>query len=97
MRGFFTHFTHNDPALLLGLCSRIGATRGDDRVDELVRFVLGIQGPYGLWEYKNKPGISRWVTYDLLRTLSRLDAEGDWISLEPRTPFQPYPDIQKRF
>jgi len=97
MRGFFTHFAHNDPAFLLGLCSRIGAASGDERVDELVRFVLGIQGPNGLWDYKNKPGASRWVTFDLLKTLSRLDADADWISLEPRTPFQPYPDIQKRF
>ncbi len=97
MRGFFTHYAHNDPALLLALSCRIGATRQDDRVDELVCFVLGTQGMYGLWDYKNKPGASCWVTFDLLRTLSHLEAEGDWISLEPRTPLRPYPDIQKRY
>jgi hypothetical protein len=62
-----------------------------------VDHVKGLQGPYGLWENTEKPQASRWVTYDLLRSLSGLDAETEWVSVEPRTPFQPYPRRRKRF
>jgi hypothetical protein len=94
-RGFFTYYARFDLALVLDLCWRIGATRGDERVAELVAFVQGLQGPYGLWEYTPRSQASRWVTFDLLRSLSRLDEGGDhptdWLSLEPRTPFRTYP------
>jgi hypothetical protein len=63
----------------------------------MVAFVSDVQGPYGLWEYTPRPQASRWVTFDLLRSLSRIDKEGDWVSLEPRTPFQAYPKIDKRY
>lgn len=96
-RGFFTYYARFDLAWLLDLCWRVGATLEDPRVADLVSFVLDLQGPYGLWEYGPKPQVSRWVTFDLLRTLSRLDDEGDWLSLEPRTPFRPYPTRQRRY
>ncbi len=97
--GFTTFYARFDLALLLDLCSRVGADRSDERVDTLVTFVRGLQGPYGLWEYPSRPQISRWLTFDLLRSLSRLDqaGQGGWLSLEPRTPFQTYPKKQKRF
>jgi excinuclease ABC subunit A len=43
--------------------------------------------------------VARWLTFDLLRSLSCLEASAgsDWFSLEPRTPFQAYPRQQKRF
>lgn len=59
----------------------------DERVDGVVQFVQSLQGNHGLWGYQ-KPQASRWVTFDVLRSLSRLDTEGDWVSLEPRTPFE---------
>jgi len=31
------------------------------------------------------------------RSLSRLDAQGGWVSVEPRTPFQAYPRRRRRF
>jgi len=37
------------------------------------------------------------VTFDLLRSLSRIDAAGEWVGLEPRTPFQPYPSRDRRY
>lgn len=89
-RGFLTHYARFDLALLLDLCWRLGATLEDERVREAVAFVQGLQGPYGLWDYASRPQASRWVTFDLLRSLSRLDGQGDWLSLEPRTPFQSY-------
>jgi hypothetical protein len=36
------------------------------------------------------------VTFDLLRSLSRLCEAGDWLSLEPRTPFRAYARREKR-
>jgi len=96
-RGFLTFFARYDLGLILSLCARVGASTDDPRVADLVAFVRGLQGPYGLWEYGPHPQASRWVTFDLLRSLARLDAGGAWIGLEPRTPFQPYPSRRKRY
>jgi hypothetical protein len=96
-RGILTYFARFDLAQVLDLCWRVGATLEDPRLNEMVSFVKSVQGPYGLWEYASKPQTSRWVTFDLLRSLSRLDRDGDWVSLEPRTPFQAYPKKEKRY
>ena len=96
-RGLLTHYARFDLALVLDLCWRVGATLEDERVAGAVRFVADLQGPYGLWEYAPRPEASRWVTFDLLRSLSRLDAAGDWLSLEPRTPFRAYARRRRRF
>ena len=102
VRGFLTFFARFDLALVLDLCWRVGATLEDERVAGLVEFVAGLQGGYGLWEYAPRPQASRWVTFDLLRSLSRLDGgdgrrSGEWLSFEPRTPFQAYPRRPRRF
>jgi hypothetical protein len=96
-RGFLTFFARFDPALVLDLCWRVGASADDQRVADLVDFVLGAQGPYGLWEYTPNPGASRWLTFDLLRSLSRLDENEAWLSLEPRTPFRAYSKRASRY
>jgi hypothetical protein len=96
-RGFFTWYARFDLAQVLDLCWRIGASREDARVDELVRAVDDMRGPRGLWDYPAHPQVSRWLTFDLLRSLSRLDESGDWFSLEPRTPFQAYPKRPRRY
>jgi hypothetical protein len=96
-RGFFTFYARFDLALLLDLCWRVGATREDARVAELAGFVRGLRGPYGLWNYAAKPQVSRWLTFDLLRSLARLGESGDWQSAEPRTPFRPYPKRARRY
>ena len=96
-RGAFTYFKRYDVAQILDLSWRIGASLEDPRVAETVQFVQELQGPYGLWEYARYPEVSRWVTFDLLRSLSRLDHETDWFSMEPRTPFQAYPKKPKRY
>jgi hypothetical protein len=90
-RGFLTHFARFDTAQVLDLCWRVGASRADPRVDELASYVEGARGAYGLWEYIPGPQASRWVSFDVLRSLRRLGAEGDWVAMEPRTPFRPYP------
>jgi len=95
-RGFMTFFARFDLALLLDLCRRIGAGPDDERVADLVAFVQKLRGPYGLWEYGKKPQVSRWLTFDLLRSLSNLSGEQEWQSLEPRTPLQAYPRWSRR-
>jgi hypothetical protein len=97
VRGFLTTYARFDLAQMLDLCWRVGATLEDERVGEMIQFIQGQQGAYGLWEYTHRPQATRWVTFDLLRSLSKLDGAGEWISLEPRTPFQAYPKIEKRF
>jgi len=96
-RGFLTYYARFDAAQILDLCGRIGATLEDERVADLVAFVREQQGEYGLWEYSSKPQASRWVTLDLLRSLSRLDETGEWLSTEPATPFQAYPRKRPRY
>jgi hypothetical protein len=95
-RGFMTFYARFDLAMILDLCRRIGATVDDPRVAEIVDFVRGLQGPYGLWDVEPAQ-VVRWVTVDLLRSLSGLDAAGAWISTEPRTPFQTYPKGTRRY
>jgi Squalene-hopene cyclase C-terminal domain len=96
-RGFFTYHARFDLALILDLCWRIGATRDDERVAELAQFVQSLRGAYGLWEYRPHPQVSRWLTFDLLRSLAHLDETGDWVSAEPRTPFRAYASKNKRY
>jgi hypothetical protein len=97
VRGFGTYYKRYDMGQMLDLSWRIGASVSDGRVAELVEFVKELQGPYGLWEYSSNPEASRWITFDLLRSLTRLDREIDWISMQPRTPFQAYPKKIKRY
>lgn len=96
-RGGFTYFQRYDVGHMLDLSWRIGANLEDPRIAENVTFVQRLQGPYGLWEYERYPEVTRWITFDLLRSLSHLDKESDWFSMEPRTPFQPYPKKTRRF
>jgi hypothetical protein len=90
-RGFLTYYARFDGAQVLGLCSKVGAGRADPRVDNLATFIEGLQGQYGLWEYAPRPQASRWVSFDILRSLSRLAGANGWRGSEPRTPFSPYP------
>jgi len=95
--GFITYYARFDMAQILSICGRIGATVDDRRVNDLVDHIRGLQGGYGLWEYLPKPQISRWLTLDILRNLVKVDVEGNWVDMEPRTPFTAYPKKVKRF
>ncbi len=76
---------------------RIGATQDDERVFDFIEFIKSEQGEYGLWDYKAHPQATRWLTFDLLHSLSKLESQEDWISLESPTPFRSYPKKVKRF
>ena len=95
--GLFTYLARFDMALLLDLCWRVGASLEDERVADLVAHIKSLQGTYGLWEFQPKPQVSRWLTFDVLRSLSRLGAETGWMSSEPRTAFRPYIRRQARY
>ena len=94
--GFITYYARFDVAHILKLLTHVGASTSDQRVDDLVDFIKDQQNRYGFWEYA-QPKASRWITYDVLRTLKEVLSESDWVNLEPRTPFQPYPKKRKRF
>jgi hypothetical protein len=96
-QGYFTHYAKFDVGLILNLCWRIEASKEDERIADIIDFITTNQGEYGLWDYIPHPHATRWVTFDLLRSLSKLENSNDWFSLEPRTPFKPYPKHQKRF
>jgi hypothetical protein len=96
-RGWLTYHAKFDPSLILELCWRIGANRSDKRVDELVNWIREVQGPYGLWEYIPHPEVSRWITFDILRSLSSLDDSTEWFSMRPRTRYESYSRKSKRF
>jgi hypothetical protein len=96
-RGTFTYFAAFDLALLLDLCWRIGASEDDSRVADVVQTVLEWRNTFSLWEYPRQPQVTRWVSFDLLRSLSRLGRHEEWVSLEPRTPFRPYQRGRRRY
>ena len=94
--GFLTYFARFDAAHILKLVIRVGASADDQWVNDLVDFIREQRGDYGLWEY-SKPQATKWITYDVLRSLREVLPESDWVNLEPRTPFTPYPAKKKRF
>lgn len=99
VRGFITYYARFDVAMMLDVAWRSGATVADGRLHDLVDFVRRGQGAYGLWPYAARPQAARWVTFDLLRSLTHLDqtAASDWLSLEPRTPFRTYARPKRRY
>jgi hypothetical protein len=96
-RGFLTFFARFDLGLILSLCSQVGASIEDERIAGMLEFVKSRQGVYGLWDYAPRPQVSRWVTFDILRSVAKLGVREDWLSQEPRTPYQSYPQQNRRF
>ena len=95
--GRITFMAKFDIAHILNLCWRVGASIDDERIYELITFIKSEQGKYGLWDYLKHPQATRWLTFDLLRSLSKINKDVEWISEEPRTPFQAYPKKMKRY
>jgi len=67
----------------------------DKRVADMVDFIEKLRGQYGLWEYTPHPEMSRWLSFDLLRSLSMLDKKTDWVSLEPAYTFPTLPKTSR--
>jgi hypothetical protein len=96
-RGALTYHAKFDPALILDICSRVGANRSDPRVGDLIEWILKQQGEFGLWEYTPHLEVSRWVSFDILRALSAIDDSSEWFSTKERKHFAAYPRRKKRF
>ena len=94
--GFVTFYARFDLAFVLELASRAGASVDDTRVAGTVDFLLAHRGPAGLWEHPSHPELSRWLTFDILLSLRRLEA-GDWVGAAPRVPFRAYPRRRERY
>ena len=94
--GFITFYARFDLAFVLELASRCGASRDDPRVGDLIDFLLGLRGENGLWQHPTHPELARWLTFDILRSLRRLE-RGEWIGLAPRTAFRAYPKRRRRY
>ena len=95
--GRITFMAKFDIAHILNLCWRVSVNKDDDRISDLINFIKSEQGEYGLWEHLKHPQATRWLTFDLLRSLSHINKNVEWISEEPRTPFQAYPKKLKRY
>lgn len=85
-----------DLAFLLDLASRCGVSPDDRRVRDLVTWLEARRGPYGLWEHRAHPQLSRWLTFDLECSLRRL-VDGDWIGNEEPVTFTPYQRDRRRY
>lgn len=97
LHGYVSHFARFDVGLIAYLCWRLSASQDDQRVGGLVDFIRKKQGEYGLWYYPQIPQATRWVSFDLTRTLLHLEQPGEWTGEEPRTPFRAYPRQTRRF
>ncbi len=95
--GFFTYYAKHDLAVILSLAWKLGANKSNERIKNIINFLLEQKTSYGIWEYMEHHHVSRWITYDLLFSLKKIDQETDWVSLEPQTPFRMYNHPPKRF
>jgi len=95
--GQITFMAKFDIAHILNLCWRVGASKDDDRISDFIEFIKSEQGEFGLWDYIAHPKVTRWLTFDLLRSLTLINENVEWISSEPHTPFQAYLKKIKRF
>jgi hypothetical protein len=94
--GQVTFYVTFDLAFVLDLASRCGVSPEDRRVRELVAHLETLRGPYGLWQHHAHPQLSRWLTFDLERSLRRL-ADGDWTGNERPAAFTPYRSGPRRY
>ena len=94
--GLVTFYVTFDQAFLLDLASRCGVSPQDRRVRDLVTYLESLRGPYGLWQHHAHPQLSRWLTFDIECSLSRL-ADGDWIGNEEPATFTPYKRGRRRY
>ncbi len=96
-RGLLTYHARFDLVLILNLCWRIGVDKSDRRVRELIEWITQQKGKFGLWEYEPRPEVSRWITFDILRSLSKIDRDTEWLSNMMPLRYQSYPKKPKRF
>jgi hypothetical protein len=94
--GFFTFYARFDLAFVLELAGRAGAGTDDRRVSDLVAFLEQRRGPDGLWAHPGHPELSRWLSFELYRSLRRVGS-GDWAGSDPRFALRAYPPARRRY
>jgi hypothetical protein len=77
--GFVTFYARFDLAFLLDLCSRVGVSRDDRRMSELASDVSALRNEAGMFEHPSYPHLTRWLTFDVLLALRRVD-DASWAS-----------------
>lgn len=95
--GTLTYYAKLDQLLTLDLSWRMGVSRDDKRLDNIVKFVTKSVTKFGLLLYKPNQVASRWISFDMLRSLRKLKIEDDWFPQNLEVPFQRYPKIKKRY
>ncbi len=95
-RGFATFYARHDLAFMLDLASRIGVSKEDVRVADLVAFLEKRRGSHGLWDHPTHPQLTRWLTLDILASMKRLES-GDFVGRDLRADFRPYPKRRRRY
>jgi len=95
-RGFATFYARHDLAFMLDLSSRVGVSKDDARVADLVTFLDSRRSAHGLWDHPTHPQLTRWLTLDILSSLKRLES-GDFVGRDLRAQFRPYPKKRRRY
>src|SRR5205823_4155248 len=70
--GMLTFYANFDLAFLLDIATSCGVSADDARVADLVEFLEGMRGAFGLWQHRQHPQLSRWLTLDLETSLAGL-------------------------
>ncbi|MCG8570757.1 MAG: hypothetical protein MJB14_11515 [Spirochaetes bacterium] len=96
-KGFFTFFKTYDPLTILWLCQQYEVDKEDQRLNNLMQFIMNQRNEYGYWPIQNHPNLGKWLTYFICKTSNNIKEKSRWQSQEFETPFQTYPKGMKRF
>lgn len=86
--GLLTFHYEFDLGLIMYLCAKAKVSKTDSRLQDIIAFLNSIRLPNGLWEYNKSISASRYLTYDLLKSMMQLDENSSWFSIEPETSFE---------
>ena len=95
--GTLTYYAKLDHLLTLNLSWRIGVSEDDRQLQNLVNFIKKSVNQFGLLKYLPNPLATRWITYDLKKSLQNLRIEEDWEAHDFKIPFQRYSKAPRRF
>lgn len=95
--GLLTFHYEHDLAFILNLCWRANVSKTDPNITGIIKTVQKCRMDNGLWNYTQSNQVSRFLTFDLLRSLTNLTENDDWISIEPKTPFWKYKSPKERY
>ena len=95
--GTLTYYAKLDQLLTLDLSWRVGVSKDDSRIQNILEFVKKSINKFGLLIYIPNIQASRWITFDIKRSLKELKIEKEWITNDMKVPFRRYDKPIKRF